>query len=241
MFPGFHPNEPVDLSGFVWERSENMARIGGCFQIPRTHNCQHSGLTLGNPMKSVLAMAHQGVERVTGLPIKNLMRRPTVIVRHGGDWTYCLTLPRNHSSFSIPSLRLYELIHQAIGLALAKQDVATSLQPCPACKPMEFREIAEEPVGKDLMTENGKVKLAGAAMKKSKKAVLVQGTIDLSSIPSLILSHSRTIWLGRCRTLPKKRPRPLNGLKVSYPNVIYLQESSPHWVAARPKTSLNFI
>ena len=34
------------------------------------------------------------------------------------------------------------------------------------------------------MTKNGKVKLAGAAMKKSKKAVLVQGTIDLSSIPS---------------------------------------------------------
>ena len=129
----------------------------------------------------------EGVERVTGLPIKNLMRRPTGggIVRHGGDWTYCLTLPRNHSSFSIPSLRLYELIHEAIGLALAKQDVATSLQPCPACKPNGIPgDCFEEPVGKDLMTENGKVKLAGAAMKKSKKAVLVQGTIDLSSIPS---------------------------------------------------------
>lgn len=129
----------------------------------------------------------EGVERVTGLPINNLMRRPTGggIVRHGGDWTYCLTLPRDHSSFSIPSLRLYELIHEAIGLALAKQDVATSLQPCPACKPNGIPgDCFEEPVGKDLMTENGKVKLAGAAMKKSKKAVLVQGTIDLSSIPS---------------------------------------------------------
>lgn len=129
----------------------------------------------------------EGVERVTGLPINNLMRRPTGggIVRHGGDWTYCLTLPRDHSSFSIPSLRLYELIHEAIGLALVKQDVATSLQPCPACKPNGIPgDCFEEPVGKDLMTENGKVKLAGAAMKKSKKAVLVQGTIDLSSIPS---------------------------------------------------------
>ena len=129
----------------------------------------------------------EGVQRVTGLPINNLMRRPTGggIVRHGGDWTYCLTLPRDHSSFSIPSLRLYELIHQAIGLALAKQDVATSLQPCPTCKPNGIPgDCFEEPVGKDLMTENGKVKLAGAAMKKSKKAVLVQGTIDLSSIPS---------------------------------------------------------
>lgn len=129
----------------------------------------------------------EGVERVTGLPINNLMRRPTGggIVRHGGDWTYCLTLPRDHSSCSIPSLRLYELIHEAIGLALAKQDVATSLQPCPACKPNGIPgDCFEEPVGKDLMTENGKVKLAGAAMKKSKKAVLVQGTIDLSSIPS---------------------------------------------------------
>ena len=127
------------------------------------------------------------VEKVTGLPISNLMRRPTGggIVRHGRDWTYCLTLPRVHSSFTIPSLRLYELIHEAIGHALIKQDVPTSLQPCPSCKPSGIPgDCFEEPVGKDLMTENGKVKLAGAAMKKSKKAVLVQGTIDLSSIPS---------------------------------------------------------
>ena len=141
----------------------------------------------------------EGVQRVTGLPINNLMRRPTGggIVRHGGDWTYCLTLPRDHSSFSIPSLRLYELIHEAIGLALAKQDVATSLQPCPACKPNGIPgDCFEEPVGKDLMTENGKVKLAGAAMKKSKKAVLVQGTIDLSAIPSFDAKSFKNDLLG---------------------------------------------
>ena len=45
------------------------------------------------------------------------------------------------------------------------------LQPCP-CKLNGIPgDCFEEPVGKDLMTENGKVKLAGAAMKKSKKAV----------------------------------------------------------------------
>ena len=148
------------------------------------------------------------VERVTGLPINNLMRRPTGggIVRHGGDWTYCLTLPGDHPSFSIPSLRLYELIHEAIGLALAKQDVATSLQPCPACKPNGIPgDCFEEPVGKDLMTENGKVKLAGAAMKKSKKAVLVQGTIDLSSIPGFDAKSFKNGLVGALSDIVKEK------------------------------------
>lgn len=125
------------------------------------------------------------VEEATGASIQNLVRRPTGggIVRHGKDWTYCLVLPCGHGSFAIPSLSLYELIHQAIGAALANQSVPTVLQPCPASKTKGIPgDCFDEPVGKDLMSQDGKLKLAGAAMKRSRQAVLVQGTIDLRPI-----------------------------------------------------------
>ena len=73
------------------------------------------------------------VEKITDHPVDKLIRRPTGggIVKHGEDWTYCLVIPRVHNAFSMPPLDLYKEVHLCISSALAKQDLMTTLQPCP--------------------------------------------------------------------------------------------------------------
>ncbi|MAN37802.1 MAG: hypothetical protein CMI21_09350 [Opitutae bacterium] len=122
-----------------------------------------------------------------GKDSQKLVRRPTGggIVRHGQDWTYCLILPMGHDSCCMPPLDLYEEIHGAIARALAEQDIATSLKPCPEQKTRGIPgDCFQEPVARDLMTNDGRAKVAGAAMKRARRGILVQGTIDLSVLRS---------------------------------------------------------
>ena len=121
------------------------------------------------------------VERKTEEPIDRLIRRPTGggIVRHGEDWTYCLIIPRGCRHFESSSLTLYEGVHQAMGDALEELGIPSRLQPCPSEKsPGIPGDCFEEPVGKDLMNEGSKLKIAGAAMKKTRGGILFQGTLD---------------------------------------------------------------
>jgi lipoate-protein ligase A len=120
------------------------------------------------------------VEKITDHPIDKLIRRPTGggIVKHGEDWTYCLVIPSVHHAFSMPPLDLYKEVHLCISSALAKQDLMTTLQPCPKEKGKIIPgDCFEEPVGWDLMNFGSSTKVAGAAMKRSRKGVLLQGTI----------------------------------------------------------------
>lgn len=117
-----------------------------------------------------------------------IIRRPTGggIVRHGTDWTYGLILPQGHASSAIPALDLYERIHQAMARALNEQNLPASLKPCPQSRRKGIPgDCFSEPVAKDLMSEDGTEKMAGAAMKRAKAGVLVQGTMDLKRLPSL--------------------------------------------------------
>jgi len=125
------------------------------------------------------------VEEEAGIPIEYLIRRPTGggLVRHGQDWTYCLVIPEGHHSYKIPSLDLYEYIHAAIGNALAKQSIVTFLQPCAVDKKAGIPgDCFHEPVGKDLMMDGKGGKIAGAAMKRTRSAILIQGTLELAQL-----------------------------------------------------------
>lgn len=121
------------------------------------------------------------------IPDSNLLtRRPTGggIVHHGKDWTYTLIIPSNHLSFRKAALDHYEEIHFSLGKALYQQGIKTTLMPCPS-KEEKRKGIPGdcflEPVGKDLMHENGLSKIAGAAMKRTKRGILIQGTVDLTN------------------------------------------------------------
>ena len=116
-----------------------------------------------------------------------IVRRPTGggIVRHGDDWTYSLVLPKGHASSSIPALDLYERIHQAMARALNEQNLPASLKPCPQSKQRGIPgDCFLEPVARDLMSGDGTEKMAGAAMKRARAGVLVQGTMDLRTLIS---------------------------------------------------------
>lgn len=137
---------------------------------------------------------------------KKFTRRPTGggIVKHGKDWTYTLILPSGHPSFFIPALDLYEKIHESIGLVLAKQGYETKLMPCPL-RDQRKKGIPGncflEPVGRDLMTANGLNKLAGAAMKRTKIGILIQGTIDLVNIENLDLAEFQSSYISELSKL----------------------------------------
>lgn len=129
--------------------------------------------------------------QVKGLQIT---RRPTGggIVQHGRDWTYTLILPHKHASSRVPALDFYEAIHLSIGNALLAQKFHTTLMPCPVQKEKQKGIPGDcflEPVGKDLMNKSGSKKIAGAAMKRTKKGILIQGTIDISMFSNLDLDR----------------------------------------------------
>lgn len=111
-----------------------------------------------------------------------LMRRPTGggIVFHENDWTYTLLIPPTVELFNNPR-GLYELSHSLVMQALEKSGVqALHLAPCPrACdieRPkLDVSECFIQPELNDVLVEDQKV--AGAAIKKSKQGVLLQGSI----------------------------------------------------------------
>ena len=128
------------------------------------------------------------VQKQIGPNADKVVRRPTGggIVRHGKDWTYCLVLPNGHPSFSMPALDLYEKIHRAMFRCLKAQELSASLKPCPELRQKGIPgDCFREPVARDLMTEDGSQKIAGAAMKRTRAGVLVQGSVDLAILPSL--------------------------------------------------------
>lgn len=121
----------------------------------------------------------------------NLCRRPTGggIVDHRCDWTYTLILNHELKAASLAAIDLYEKLHQSIQKALAKQSVDTQLAPCPrACgdtkpaKPSMVDQCFVHPVANDVLNSDGN-KIAGAAMKRTRQGILIQGSIDRTALP----------------------------------------------------------
>lgn len=158
---------------------QNMATDWWLFENARVASFRHYQWTLAETSFGY-GQNWEWVERTTSISINHLIRRPTGggIVRHDNDWTYCLVLPIKHESFQIPPLDLYKQVHQCIAKALAKKDLLTNLQPCTGQKGKIIPgDCFEEPVGWDLMNFDCSKKIAGAAMKRSRKGLLLQGTI----------------------------------------------------------------
>ena len=114
------------------------------------------------------------IERVTVL--RPLIRRPTGggLVPHDADWTYSLVFPPDHSWYALKATESYERVHQWIKDAFQKLNVPTELSPC--CK----KEIPGQCfVGfeKSDVLWHGR-KIAGAAQRRTKTGLLVQGSVQ---------------------------------------------------------------
>ncbi|MGH7978623.1 MAG: lipoate--protein ligase family protein [Limisphaerales bacterium] len=116
---------------------------------------------------------------------RTLVRRPTGggIVPHETDWTYSFTAPPGHEWHSLSAVDSYRRIHEWIGRAFARLDIPTSL--APDKKPAGPKDppgecfIGHEKF--DLLWQGKKI--AGAAQRRNKLGLLIQGSVQPQSAP----------------------------------------------------------
>jgi lipoate-protein ligase A len=120
-------------------------------------------------------------------PLRPLVRRPTGggLVPHDADWTYSVTIPPSHTWYELRASESYERMHQWIQRAFAKLEVPTELAPC---------RRKETPGQCFAGYEQSDVlwlgrKIAGAAQRRTKTGLLIQGSIQPQ--PTGVL---RTAW-----------------------------------------------
>jgi lipoyl(octanoyl) transferase len=134
----------------------------------------------------------------------DLCRRPTGggIVKHGGDWTYSLVFPPSHPVCEDSASEVYLHVHRAISVSLAKCGADTNLLPCKgdgcSSKPRKVipGQCFLEPVARDVILSATDSKIAGAAIKRTRAGLLLQGTIDMQAIPDVDWHFFETLFLA---------------------------------------------
>jgi lipoate-protein ligase A len=97
------------------------------------------------------------------------------IVDHRDDWTYALVVPRAHPLFDRPGPHIYHVVHDALAAALhaCGADVVLQREPPETAPGVCF----ERPELDDIVRADDGRKVAGAALKRNKRGVLLQGSI----------------------------------------------------------------
>jgi lipoate-protein ligase A len=117
------------------------------------------------------------------------------IVDHRNDWTYALVLQTDLPAAHATATELYATNHSCMQLALQAQSVPAELAPCPRqCdKTPPALDAPDQcflqPTANDVTRPDG-TKIAGAAMKRSREGLLVQGSIDRRALPDEFDYHT---------------------------------------------------
>jgi lipoate-protein ligase A len=111
------------------------------------------------------------------------------IVDHRNDWTYSIHLPRSLPVGDTPPTQLYLELHLSILETLQQAGVPGGLAPCPrtcdaASAPPESAasQCFIEASANDVLRPDG-AKIAGAALKRTRDALLIQGSILREHLP----------------------------------------------------------
>lgn len=154
----------------------------------------------------------------------DVCRRPTGggVVDHRYDFTYSLILPPQHLLYREPPQKFYRLVHESIASSLLKNGQEAQLQECPNdtnCKGgfsssnnlpticFQRKEIY------DLVDPLSKQKIAGAALKRNRFGLLLQGSIE-KAVAANIFSWE-TFFVDFIEVLQKKFH--VDALRVDYP------------------------
>ena len=174
----------------MWLLSKT-AKWGG--PIFRRYGWDTSQITFGYGQKA------DWVCNETGKSIVSMTRRPTGggIVHHGTDLTYCIVAPRGSRVEQMPPMQFYGLIHQKWAEALQDHGIGCALMPCRNQSRGSIPgDCFKEPVGRDLMDSSGKRKIGGAAMKRTRTGMMLQGSLELGGWPALIHSQVEIDFLN---------------------------------------------
>lgn len=167
----------------------------------------------------------------------DLCRRPTGggLVDHRNDWTYALVIPRAHALFDAPATQAYREVHAALAAAMRALGQPVVLQD--KRHPTEEGPTIcfERPELHDVLNTATGGKVAGAAMKRNKHGLLLQGSIEKSRVGPLDWEHFHDRFVAElARTLgmelahvpwPELDEREVEGLVEQY--------SSPEWMENR--------
>jgi lipoate-protein ligase A len=116
----------------------------------------------------------------------DLCRRPTGggLVDHRRDWTYMLVIPRGHPLEDVRATQSYREVHEALAAALRAQGVAAMIKQTakapaglPAAGPAKAGVCFQHAEMYDVVHERSGEKIAGAAQKRNKRGLLLQGSI----------------------------------------------------------------
>jgi lipoate-protein ligase A len=110
------------------------------------------------------------------------------IVDHRDDLTYALAIPPSHAVFRQPAGGLYRALHGAIAGILVDAGFAAELAPCRpgACPPQGGVSVCfQAPEPFDVIDPGSGRKLAGAALRRCRDGILIQGSLDRAGLPGL--------------------------------------------------------
>lgn len=149
---------------------ENAARLGA--PVLRFYGWKEPAATFGYFQK------YSEVEHAT--PLRPLIRRPTGggIVPHDADWTYSAIFPPGHEWHLLKAEESYRRIHDWLRLAFAELKVETELASC--CKKSLPGQCFAGHEKSDLLWHGKKV--AGAAQRRNKLGLLIQGSVQPPSV-----------------------------------------------------------
>lgn len=119
------------------------------------------------------------IERTTLL--RPLIRRPTGggQVPHDADWTYSLAFPPGHEWYELRAEASYRRVHEWIQRAFAQLGVDTHLATC--CQKTAAGQCFVGHERHDLLWHGRKI--AGAAQRRNKLGLLIQGSVQPPPIP----------------------------------------------------------
>ncbi|WP_309398934.1 lipoate--protein ligase family protein [Cerasicoccus maritimus] len=120
-----------------------------------------------------------------------LIRRSTGggVVDHRDDWTYALVVPASHALAKLKAGDAYREVHNILAWALKAQDVDARLAPCPCddsenvadSKATSASVCFHQAEPGDVIDADGE-KLAGAAQRRTRDGLLMEGSIDRATI-----------------------------------------------------------
>jgi lipoyl(octanoyl) transferase len=116
-----------------------------------------------------------------------LVRRCTGggLVSHLDDWTFALVLPAAHPLCGADAMASYAAVHEALATALQAQGLPVKLAPAPTGeRPFQSPDAcAQRAEPNDLVRSDDGRKVAGAAQKRSRKGLLLEGYVWRPFLP----------------------------------------------------------
>lgn len=178
---------------------------------------------------------------------RDVCRRPTGggVVDHTDDWTFALVIPRGHALYDARAVQSYRAVHECLATALAALGVPVELKQRPDDPAATTDAEEATPAGVcfkraelfDLVHARSGEKLAGAAQKRNKSGLLLQGSVwkPACAAPGLDWEALHDAFAAElARTLAAAAEQP------GWPEFNYDEEqalldqySSPEWIEYR--------